>query len=474
MLVILAPVLVFGLVIFVHELGHFLAAKLVGVYAPRFSIGFGPALWHRRWGETEYVLGALPLGGYVRMASRLDEDMAALEGGSEHTARREDHPEFDPNAMVPFGPHPVPHDRLFENKPLLGRLLIMIAGVTMNVVLAVVVLSVVAWHLGRPLVKSRVVGVIAADSALTGLQALRPGDSILAVNGHPVATWNAVQNEIAASQDTVRLTTQHGEVWQPLGGAVTASRVVDAVQVLVPPVLDSIVPDNPAAMAGMRRGDTVVAVGGAPVFSWTQVVERVSSSPGKPVEIVLGRPGGRLTVTVTPRPTDEPDLDAGTTRKVGKIGVAPRDISTREQIGPLTAVAAGGRMSFVMAHDVVSVVRGLFAGRVSVGQLGGPIRITQASVQAARNGFVELFGLIAFLSINVAILNLFPIPILDGGQIVINIVEAVKGSPLSLRSREYLLRFGLVAIALLFLAVMYNDTREWIARLFSLVARLFG
>src|SRR6185312_10572826 len=129
MLAILAPILVFGLVIFVHELGHFLAAKAMGVYAPRFSIGFGPSLFRKRWGETEYILALLPLGGYVRMASRLDDDAALLEGGTE-TAPRADSADYDPNAMIPFGPLPIPERRLFESKPLPARLLILIAGVS--------------------------------------------------------------------------------------------------------------------------------------------------------------------------------------------------------------------------------------------------------------------------------------------------------------------------------------------------------
>ena len=123
MLAILAPILVFGLVIFVHELGHFLAAKAMGVYAPRFSIGFGPSIFRKRWGETEYILAVLPLGGYVRMASRLDEDAALLEGGAEN-APKPDSPDFDPNAMIPFGPLPIPEKRLFESKPLPARLLL--------------------------------------------------------------------------------------------------------------------------------------------------------------------------------------------------------------------------------------------------------------------------------------------------------------------------------------------------------------
>lgn len=474
MLAILAPVIVFGLVIFVHELGHFLAAKLVGVYAPRFSIGFGPSLWHRRWGETEYVVGALPLGGYVRMASRLDEDMALIEGGSEEkSARSADDPDFDPNAMMPFGPKPVPADRLFENKPLWGRLLIMIAGVTMNVVLSVVVLSIIAWHLGRPLIQSRVVGTVQADSGLAALRVIQPGDTIQAVNGKAVRTWNEVQRAITASTDTVRLTTQRGDVRQPLGGQTTAGRVADAIAVRVPPVLDSVVADYPAAKAGLRAGDSIVAVAGSPVYTWSEVVDRVSSSPGKPVPVVVARGAARESLTVVPKPTEEPD-ENGEPHTVGKVGVGVRDISVREAIGPAAAVGAGVRGSVAMAGEVVGIVRKLFSGRVSVKQLGGPVAITRASVQAARSGLTDLFLLIAFLSVNVAVLNLLPIPILDGGQIVINVVESAKGSPLSLRARENLLRFGLAAIALIFLLVMYNDTRQWLAQLFTWVARLFG
>src|SRR5689334_9044709 len=138
LLAYIAPIFVFGLVVFVHELGHFLAAKATGVYAPRFSIGFGKALWRRRYGETEYVLAALPIGGYVRMASRDDEASAFLEGGNEVQLAPDGKP-FDPNAMMPFGPKPIPENRWFESKPLAARLFILMAGVTMNIILALVV-----------------------------------------------------------------------------------------------------------------------------------------------------------------------------------------------------------------------------------------------------------------------------------------------------------------------------------------------
>ena len=166
---ILAPVLVFGLVIFVHEFGHFIAAKALGVYAPRFSIGFGPAIYRRRQGETEYVLAWLPLGGYVRMASRHDAEAAFLEGGNEEAnARSEGEAGYDPNAMIPFGPKPVPENRWFESKPLWARVIIMSAGVAMNVVLALSVATWMAFHYGVVVTPPFVVGGVRAPAFSAG------------------------------------------------------------------------------------------------------------------------------------------------------------------------------------------------------------------------------------------------------------------------------------------------------------------
>ena len=410
MLVWLAPIIVFGLVVFVHELGHFLAAKLSGVYAPRFSIGFGPALLRKRWGETEYQLAALPLGGFVRMASKEDEDIAFLEGGSEAAAQRKaevhtvgandappivtpkDEPvrpkDWDPEAMVPFGPKPIPPERFFESKPLLARLFILIAGVTMNVVLALVV--------------------------MTGLFAWK---------GRPNVPANA---EIA-------------------------------------PVVDSVVPGTPAARAGILKGDSIVSVAGTPARSWQDLIGAVSPRAGQEVSVEIARAGERRTLQLTPDAVKEADPGTGAERTVGKVGLSPRVVITYEEIGLGEAAAAGWRSTWAMAGLVTTVVKRLFTREVSVSNLGGPIAIAKQSVQAARLGMEEFLQLIAFLSINIAVLNLLPIPILDGGQIVMQTIEAAKGSPFSDRTREYLMRFGLAAIILLFVVVMWND----ITRLFS-------
>jgi regulator of sigma E protease len=407
MLAWLAPIIVFGLVVFVHELGHFLAAKAVGVYAPRFSIGFGPALWRRRWGETEYVLAALPLGGFVRMAARDDEAVAFIEGGSESGEVRPTDPEhpnevgangvpptvgadvhgddWDPNAMAPFGPKPVPEHRWFESKPLPARLLIMIAGVTMNVLLALVVSIGVFAGYGRP---------------------------------------------------------------------------------YLPAVVDSVIVDRPAARAGMQRGDRVVAIAGERIERWTDMVEHIAGAGGRAITIDVVRGGQPVHLRVTPEPTEVTNPLTGETERVGRIGVAPDTTRIgRERLSAGEAVADGWRATWAIAGSVVTVVRGLFSGQVSVKQLGGPVAIASASVQAARGGLEQLLSLVAFLSVNIAILNLLPVPVLDGGQIVLNILESAKGSAFSARTRGYILRAGLFAIVLLFVLVMFNDLKGVVERL---------
>jgi regulator of sigma E protease len=478
MLAILSPILVFGLVIFVHELGHFLAAKATGVYAPRFSIGFGPAIFRVRKGETEYVLACLPLGGYVRMASRHDAETAFLEGGSEEaTARAEADKGYDPNAMIPFGPKPVPEDRWFESKPLWARIVIMIAGVVMNIILAIVVGAGLGYKYGESIIyqaaviPTTVVGVVRTDSA-PGLSQLHVGDTIRAVNGSRVSNWNDVTARILDSKSTVEFNTNRGSVSVPLGTS-TAEVVAGSISYRLPPVIDTIFPGDPASTAGVLRGDSITAAAGHPVSTWSEVVAQVTKSPGQPVQLALMRAGKAETLTVVPKAVVDTDA-AGHVTTIGRIGAGTRNPVQLGAHGLGEALSIGVRLTRDNAGAVFKILHDIGVGHVSVKQLGGPIAITRASVAAARNGLSDLFYLIALLSINVAVLNLLPIPILDGGQILINVLESAKGSPFSMRTREYILRFGLLAIALLFAIVMYNDTRAGFAKLFGWVGRLFG
>ncbi|MCU0619715.1 MAG: site-2 protease family protein, partial [Gemmatimonadaceae bacterium] len=201
MLAWFAPVLVFGLVVFVHELGHFLAAKAVGVYAPVFSLGWGRRIWGRRIGETDYRLSLFPLGGYVRMASKEDEAMAALEGGTDRGELGDDAPRgepgvaWDPTALQPFGPHPVPPTRWFESKPLGARLVVLLAGVAMNFLLAFVLVAGMRLWWGQP-GQTPVIGQVLPGSAAAaaGLQA---GDSIVALDDRRIRRWEELVRRVA-------------------------------------------------------------------------------------------------------------------------------------------------------------------------------------------------------------------------------------------------------------------------------------
>jgi regulator of sigma E protease len=474
----LAFVFVLGVVVFVHELGHFLAAKLTGVYAPRFSIGFGKALWRRRWGETEYILAAIPLGGYVRMASKEDETMAALEGGGEKPAtapetvggsgarvvEEEKRPaDWDPNALAPFGPIPVPEHRLFESKSLLARLFIMVAGVTMNLVLGFIVLSALAAYYGRPIINTRVVGSVSdADWARPFATRFQPGDTVFAVDERAVTTWRDVMEGLDdAEGDSVVVRTSRGVVIVPLSGdsAVPRRDVIGLVLPQVPAVIDSVTPASPADRAGLQSGDSLVAVGGEPVQGWASAVAQIQRSPGRPLAFEVARKGRRVTMTVVPDSAHERD-DNGRERLIGRVGIGPRADGSRERVSLGQAVVTGWEATWDMVGSVVDVLHRLVTGRLSTDQLGGPIAIARASGDAAKLGFAQLLQLTAFLSINVAIFNLLPIPILDGGQILINLLQAVKGSPFSLRAREYMMRFGLAMIALIFALAMFNDLRR--------------
>lgn len=400
MLKFVAPLLVFGVVVFVHELGHFIAAKLMRVYAPVFAFGWGPRLFGAKWGETDYRWSWFPIGGFVAMATKDAEAVSAIEGetdfaGTGDAEGREEVPghqrglnpiPFDPDALRPFGPHPVPSDRWIESKPLAAKILIMSAGVIMNVVLALMV-------------------------------------SIGAIKGFGRA--------------------------------------------YVPAVVDSVVAGMPAMQAGLQRGDSVTSLNGKPITRWTELLETVSISAGKPLAMTVVRGSGeRVTLTVTPVLSNDLDMVTGAPVKVGRVGVAPRAQTVRETVGMGEAVVAGWDATWRMGGAVVKVVGGLFSGQVSVRQLGGPIAIARTSFEAAKSGWEELLGLLAFLSINVAVLNMLPIPLLDGGQIVLRVIEAAKGSEFSARTQEVIMRVGVLAIALLFALVMFNDIKGLVGQFF--------
>lgn len=382
----IAPLLVFGLVVFVHELGHFVAAKMVGVYAPVFSLGWGRRLFGWRRGETDYRVSIVPLGGYVRMATREDDSMAGIEGGSDRGSfdGQAERPAgipadlWDPNAMAPFGPKAVPADRWIESKSVLGRVFILSSGVLMNIVLTIAVSSGIFYVYGS---------------------AYRPA------------------------------------------------------------VIDSVVVGEPAAVAGLQPGDRIVAVDGVAVKSWDEVVTRVAPVTTGTLTFEVQRGSERVSMPITPVAKDVYDSLTGVTERIGRVGMMVRDSIGRDDIGLARAVVLGGTATWGMTTTVVDVLQKLVTGKLSPKNLGGPIQIARTSVQAARHGAETLWSLIAFLSINIAILNLVPIPVLDGGQILLVLAEAAKGSAFSAGAREAFARVGVLAVLALLVLVMFNDIR---------------
>jgi regulator of sigma E protease len=285
---------------------------------------------------------------------------------------------------------------------------------------------------------------------------------VYAVGDRAIQTWGDVLEGLARTdEDSVVLRTSRGSVVVPLEGdsAVPRRDLVTMLTPHLPAVIDRVEGGSPADRAGLRSGDSLVAVGGQPVDGWASAVERIRRSPGIALPIEVMRNGQRVTVTVVPDSTHQRD-DNGREVLTGRIGVGNRVQDRREPVSLGAAIATGWEATWDMAGAVLDVLHRLVTGRLSTDQLGGPIAIARASGSAAEAGFAQLLQLTAFLSINVAIFNLLPIPILDGGQILINLMQAVKGSPFSLRSREYMMRFGLAMIALIFALAMFNDLRR--------------
>jgi regulator of sigma E protease len=238
--------------------------------------------------------------------------------------------------------------------------------------------------------------------------------------------------------------------------------------VKLPPVIGDVVQGSPAAKAGLQAGDSIATIGGAPIGDWSDLLERVSASAGVDQHFEIVRAGKLLPFTIRPESTTVKDPLTKQPHMVGRIGaVAASPPTTREPMTFGRSLAVGVEQTWRTGGIIIDVVRKLITREVPLNQLGGPIAITRASVEAAKSGLEDLLRLIAMLSVNVAVLNLLPIPILDGGQILLNVAEAAKGAPFSMRTREYILRVGLVLILMIFVLSTFNDLKALLSRVFT-------
>jgi len=458
-----AFLVVLGVLVFIHELGHFLAAKAAGIMVHRFSLGIGsPVPWlTRQWGETEYAISWLPLGGYVKMATaEADATSSALEGE-------------EPEETAPV-------ERRFESKPVWQRMIVILAGVTMNVVFAFLAFSWLAFHNGRQIDPTTVVGRVTLDSlpaSAAGLAAVHPGMQVLAVNGTPVTSWDQVVGGIVeAPGDSVVLSFDSvPRLVLAIPATATESRVRAAIA-LAPwrnAVIGEVLPGRPGERAGLAVGDTVLAIDGSPVIQWYDLLDQVRPAAGRALVLSVGGAAGRRDVTVTPEGESETGPD-GARHEVGKIGIGMALSLRSEPFGIPGAIAEGARETLSAFTQIVRSVRGLVAGHIDRRSVGGPILIAQVAGQQARQGASDFLTFMAIVSVNLAVLNLLPIPVLDGGQFLFLLAEAVRRRPLSLRLRERLTLVGLSLISALMIFAFWNDiARNW-ASIIGFIHRLGG
>lgn len=445
MTALVATIIVLGVLIFVHELGHFWAAKAVGIEVQRFSIGLGPRIWGFRRGETEYVLSAIPLGGYVKMGGMEDEMVDRVEGGSG------DVPTTDPS-------------RSFDSKPIWARTLVISAGVIMNMLFALFVFIVVAGGWGvSELDTTRVSGVRSEmlPVGAEGWAEFPSGAVITRVGDRPVAHWGEIREallELPAGPVQVETAGESSPLSLSLPeNAEDRARLAGSLQEWREAGIVALVPGSPAEQGGLQAGDLLLEVDGRPVPNWWGFQELIRARPGVRTEITLQRDGERLVRVVTPDVTTAPDPITGEAVEIGYVGIYPEARTVSVRVPPMEAVTIGAQETWSVTTFILASLRDLVTGQISPRNLGSIVTIGQASGEAADAGVAVFLRFMALFSVNLAILNLLPIPILDGGHLVFLAVEAVRGRALTIEQRVRWSQVGFVIIVGIMVLALSND-----------------
>ncbi len=442
---IIATIIVLGVLIFVHELGHFWAAKWVGIRVERFSIGLGPRVWGFRRGDTEYVLSAIPLGGYVKMAGMGEEVLEAIEGGGDGTPRQ-------------------PQESDFDRKSVWERALVISAGVIMNMLFAFVAYSLVAGIWGGQEPDTDRFAQVQEELLPAGAESLAEipsGARLVRIGDRSVVHWGDVRRGLTEAPPgplTVEFDEPAGKVEVVVPEDVELrTTMAQALNWWTDARILAVQPGSPAAEAGLREGDLIVGVEGQPVTHWWEFRDAVRVRPEEPTEIQIQRDGGELVRTMTPSAVDERDPRTGEMRTVGQIGVVQDATYTFVGMGPLEAVRHGGRETVAVTGMILGFLRDLVTGQVSPRNLGSVVAIGEMSGQAAQAGAAVFLQFMAFFSINLAILNLLPIPILDGGWLVFLGIEAIRGKPVSVEQRIRWSQVGFVVLLGIMALALGND-----------------
>jgi regulator of sigma E protease len=449
MTTIVAGIFVLGIVVLVHEFGHFIVAKWSGVYVRTFSIGFGKKILKRRHGETEYAISILPFGGYVKFAGETEyyDEVQKDAIAEEPRSDSDEVPDSE-----------IPRDRYFTTKPPAVRAAVLFAGPFMNYVLAVVLFIGISWILGASTYPTTTIGDVAAGSAADSV-GLLPGDRFVSVEGVEVSDWGGVLDALHDEPGGVkRIVVDRGgeELQVDCAARWVGDRYVYGVLPHVSTLIGRVKRDKPAYRAGIREGAVIVAINDTLTSTWSEMQVMVSSKPEIPVYIEWTQNGEAYADTVVPDAIKQ--LKAGTMDEfvvVGQIGITPHMVSRRESLP--TSIVTGFSTANAMIVRIVQFLGMLFTGRMGVEGLGGPIMITQMAGDYARWGFDALLGFLAFFSINLCIFNLIPLLPFDGGHLALLGYEAVARRPVNRRLREMFAQAGFVLIILLMAFVIMLD-----------------
>ncbi|MBL8415661.1 MAG: RIP metalloprotease RseP [Propionivibrio sp.] len=442
--------LILGVLIVVHEYGHYLLARWVGVKVLRFSVGFGRALWSKRIGRdgTEWALGIFPLGGYVKMLDEREGDVAPEE-----------------------------LHRSFNRQSVGRRMAIVAAGPAANLLLAIVVYWGLFWHGIEELKPILGTPVAASPAAASGMQS---GERVLKVGGDVVQTWQDMHWVLirhAVDQDSIEfevinphneITIRHLDVssvraggWE---GDALARLGISFYRPKIPAVLGKISPDSAAAAAGLQVGDEILVIDDKPISTWPDVVQNVRNSPGKTLDFEVVRQGERFVFEITPLPVEEGG------QKIGRIGASVKDTGAARSEMMITVrygviSALGKAINETWDKSVFSLVMigKMITGEVSWRNISGPVTIADYAGQSAKLGMSYYLKFLALVSISLAVLNLLPIPILDGGHLLYYVVEIIKRGPLSERSMEVGQQIGLALMLMLMAFAFYNDINRLIS-----------
>ncbi|MFO7653289.1 MAG: RIP metalloprotease RseP [Candidatus Krumholzibacteriia bacterium] len=445
---IAAFVISLGLVIIVHELGHFLFCKLFGVYVKTFSIGFGPKILRKRLGETEYALSLIPFGGYVKMAG--EGMMEEIQDTGIWDERKYPLGTEEGNREAAAQDRHIPPERHFVNKSPYQRLLVFLAGPLFNLLLAFLLYVGVAWSQGVRVQPLAPVGEVVPGSSAAEA-GLLPGDEIVSVDGEPVGSWTDVivgllsaepepVADVAPVPLTVRRDGEHVQLRLPRPTGPEVGRWDPGIR-LEDTVLGLVQRGGPGARLGLQRGDRILSVAGEEVRSFEGLAGIVREHGGQEITVTWERDGRVMSGLVTPDVVTTPP-DTGQGRLAVERNFLRRDVSMGEAIG------LGARSLWLTTSAIVRGLYNLVAGGLGLEAIGGPIRIAQMAGEMLRWSFDYLVAFIAFFSVNLFLLNLLPIPVLDGGHVMFLLYELVRGKPAPERLQAIATQMGLIFLLL--------------------------